>query len=241
MTLIRRRRPRPVPPLPAVDTKLGLSVEQQIYRSLRNALMAGRVLSGQGLTIRSIAQMLGVRPAPVREALRRLVADGVLIARPNSAFYTPHLDSEQFKNILQVRLQLEGYAAREAAIRAIRKDIRLVEMATLRWERAVERRPGDVAPANHAFHFAIYQACKNPVLIGLIETLWVRMGPVLASLPPECDFGVALNAHDAALKAMQCGDGDAAERAIRSDLSVGGAAIHVALVKLENSRIYSAA
>lgn len=209
-----------------------MPVEQQIYRSLREALMAGRVPAGEGISIRSIADQLNVSAAPVREALKRLEGDGALRARRKSAFYTAPVSAETFDDILKVRVQLEGLAAHDAALRATPNHLRVIEAAARRYAQALERDSTHIATANHAFHFSVYRACANSVLIGLIETLWVQMGPVLAHVSPAFDLHVALDLHSDVVTAIKRRDAPAAQRAVQEDLLAAAATIRRALVEL---------
>lgn len=228
----RVRARKPAPHLAAVDRSLSLSVEQQVYRSLRKALMEGQVLAGDGISIRSIADLLSVSAAPVREAFKRLEADGVLRARQKSAFYTCDISVDEFDNILRVRCCLEGLAAAEAANRAQVSDIKKIEAACERYSRAITNAGLDIIPANHAYHFAIYNASNNPVLVELIENLWMRMGPVLARASAEYDHTTAVHYHRDVLNAIKAQDATNAERAIREDLLAAANTIRAAISKI---------
>ncbi|MEI9850537.1 MAG: GntR family transcriptional regulator [Sphingomonas sp.] len=178
----RRSRARLEPPaLGAIDPTLGIPIGQQIYRTLRRALIAGRIGAGDRLSIRAIAESLGVSPAPVRDALKQLEAGEVLEARRKSAFFPSPVGPDLYDQLERVRVELEGFAAGEAARRADARDVRMIEDAADRYLDAVHSNPADTVAANHSFHFAIYHASRNAVLVQLIENLWLRMGPLLAT------------------------------------------------------------
>ena len=91
------------------------TLHERIYRELRRSLMAGVVRPGQPLSYRSLADALGVSPMPVRDAVRRLIAERALEALPNRTIAVPNLDAERIGEIYKMRISLEGLAAEEAA------------------------------------------------------------------------------------------------------------------------------
>ncbi|MCB2527234.1 FCD domain-containing protein, partial [Listeria monocytogenes] len=73
------------------------------------------------------------------------------------------------------------------------------------------------------FHLTLYRACGNPVLLRLIETLWLQVGPFFNRLFTEADLSLRLNDfHEDALDALRRGDGPAARAAIEQDLAYFG-------------------
>lgn len=225
----RRRTRREPPPLEEIDPDLDISIGQHIFRALRRALMAGRIGATDGLSIRGIADSLGVSPAPVRDALKQLEACGVLVARNKSAFFVAPLDVRTFDELETVRVELEGFAAGLAALNADARDVRSIVEANDRYVDATLSNPGDSTAANHAFHFAIYHASCNETLVGLIENLWLRMGPLLSTAHLSYDFVSARDHHRKLIEAIRRRDGDAARDAMRRDISEAGQSIRIAL------------
>src|SRR3990167_6064619 len=76
---------------------------------------------------------------------------------------------------------------------------------------------------NSLFHLTLYRACANPILLRMIESLWLQVGPFFNRLFTEADLSLRLNDfHGDCLKALQAGDGKAARAAIEQDLSFFG-------------------
>jgi DNA-binding GntR family transcriptional regulator len=99
---------------------LGVRVREQ----LRHAIMAGLFKPGEKLTLRAVAASLGVSLTPAREALFNLAAEGVLeLGETNGSIYVPRLDEEKLRELMKVRVSLEGLAAREATPNLKPKDI----------------------------------------------------------------------------------------------------------------------
>src|ERR1700761_6196707 len=84
------------------------------HAQLRDALLAGRFEPGTVLTLRALAESFGISITPVRDAVTRVVAQGVLQSGPRNSAMVPHLTAGELRHITTVRCALEGRAAREA-------------------------------------------------------------------------------------------------------------------------------
>src|SRR6478752_9373376 len=99
------------------------SLRQQVYDSLREALTTGRFAPGQKVTFRYVAGVLGVSLTPVREALRRLVAEGAFEMNPNRSVRVPLMTRDKVLELRDIRMELEGLATGKAALVATRDQI----------------------------------------------------------------------------------------------------------------------
>ena len=197
------------------------NLQEQLYQQIRSDLLAGRFQPGERLKIRDLAAAWGTSPMPVRAALQRLVAEGALDGEPQRSVRVPTMTRERFQQITQVRLSLEGLAVELAAARMGSAEIDLLHGCILRMEQALEQ--GDV-PAylqdNSLFHLTLYRACANPILLRMIESLRLQVGPFLNRLFSDSNQLLHLNDfHEAAFKALQTGDGKGARAAMEQDLS----------------------
>lgn len=155
-------------------------------RSLKQALLEARLKPGQRLVTRELAQRLGMSPTPVREALLKLVAAGVLEATPAQAFQVPRITPERYQEIARIRHAVEGLAAETAALRIGAAQIAALRAANEEFRRA--KGQADAAAAlrhNKAFRFSLYEAAEMPVLLDIIERLWLQIGPSLNYLYPQ--------------------------------------------------------
>lgn len=155
-------------------------------RTLKTALLEARLRPGQRLVTRELASSLGMSPTPVREALLKLVAAGALEAMPAQAFLVPRISAERYQEIAHIRLAVEGLAS-ETAVQHIDTDQIAVLRATNEAFRRAKRR-ADAATAlryNKAFRFRLYESAEMPVLLEIIERLWLQIGPSLAYLYPQ--------------------------------------------------------
>ena len=219
--------PTPAPDLTPIDTDSPEPVERQVYRSLRRALMQGAIAPGGTMTSRSLAQALHVSTQPVRDALKRLEADGVLTGRPQSGFYLRRIGQAEFTELTEMRLRLEGLAGRLAAGR-----IQPAQLASLRKMNAAFPDQPDTAAQlllNYRFHFSIYLCAARPNLLALIRNLWVRAGPALNYHPYTGDPATIVQIHAEMLDALEAGDGAATEAAIARDITSAAEIIRVQL------------
>jgi DNA-binding GntR family transcriptional regulator len=222
------RRKTSAPPLPRISPVEGISIERQVYQALRYSLMSGTIKPGAGLTSRSLSEALGVSPTPVREALKRLDADGALVSRNKSAFFVYEPDKVDFAEILAIRLNLEGYAIRSAATNARQGDLAALGRINDEYQKVLN---GDDPSSpyslqvNFKFHFETYKLSGSAILVEMIETLWLRIGPTLQRyMPVRGDMSVSLF-HNQMLDALARNDPDSAEDALRRDLTTAYDAI----------------
>ena len=198
--------------------------EQETYVTLRQWVAVGRFLPGERLKLRDVAADLGVGVMPVRAALQRLAAEGALSYSPNRGVAVPRVSPAEFDDILQTRLLLEGEAAERGALRlstadreALREDVGLMAVALSQHDAKA------YLTANENFHVRLYRAAGSPLLMMLIETVWLRIGPLSNQLFEEAMAPAVLNdAHDDLMRALDAGDSAAARRAIERDLFVAG-------------------
>lgn len=205
---------------------------ERVTAELRALLVAGRLAPGEKLSLRRVAEALGVSMMPVREAVSRLTADRALEVLPGRAVRVPVLTLAQFRELTRLRLVVEGFAAREAALRATPEQIVRIAAHEAAFRQAASADPPDPAAAvaaNRDLHFAIYEAAGMPSLIEMIERLWLKAGPVLnldmRGEPRRLKGGSAVQAHAALLEALRRGDAGAARAALEADISAAAAHI----------------
>jgi DNA-binding GntR family transcriptional regulator len=193
---------------------------ERAYQGLKRAIMSGDMLPGERLVVADLARRHGTSSMPIRQALHRLVAERALDERPNRGVEVPRLDIEALMDLRRVRCAVEGQAAQWAA-----QTINPAELARLRQLQQRMRAIGDVADAgdylalNVDFHFTTYRAARSPLLIPLIESLWLRVGPYLNTMRTETTLGLGLDQHDEVLAALERGDGVGARAAVERELS----------------------
>ncbi|MFP4538543.1 MAG: GntR family transcriptional regulator [Dichotomicrobium sp.] len=201
------------------NPKDGRTVQRQVYAKLRWALLSGQYRPGEGISIRKLADAFNTSMTPVREALRRLESEGGLVEGGNRMLSVPRATLASLQELYKVRLALEGLATEEAAEQITDAELETVAGVCAEMQRAAEA--FDVSTyldSNWRFHAAIYGAARSPLLLGMIEGLWLRAGPMIALVPGPEHFERSMPSHWAALRALQRRDGPAARTAIEQDL-----------------------
>jgi DNA-binding GntR family transcriptional regulator len=198
--------------------------EQETYETLRQWVTVGRFLPGERLKLRDVAAELGVGLMPVRTALQRLAAEGALTYSAHRGVAVPRLSRAEFDDVLQIRLLLEGEAAERGALRLSEADRVLLHVELRRMDEALRQRDAKAYLAtNEDFHVRLYRAAGSPLLMTLIETVWLRVGPLSNQLFEEVAAAAVLNdAHEDLVRALDARDSAAARRAIERDLFVAG-------------------
>lgn len=200
------------------------TLQDGTYLKLRQWLSIGRFLPGERLKIKQLAEALGVGVMPVRAALQRLAAEGALCNVPNCGVTVPQLSRPEFDDILQNRLLLEGEAAERAALRLSVAELDELSRLGLSMQQAIaaddlKRYLAD----NEDFHLILYRAAGSPVLVNLIETVWLRIGPLSNRIHDDPHVWASMNnAHADLLVALKRHDAPAVRRAIERDLFVAG-------------------
>nr|WP_284739485.1 GntR family transcriptional regulator [Rhizobium sp. CG5] len=206
------------------------SLQQQSYQALRDALMKGRFMPGDTVSLRNLAQELGTSPMPVREAVQHLMAEGALVLRPNRTFAVPDMTREILAELKQLRVILEGSVAQAAGPLIGAPELsRLYELqGQMRAALAI----GDskrYLVNNQDFHFTLYRSSGMSIAVNIIETLWLRIGPsfnLLMSGDRAADRDKKQAAsltdhHEAALAAIAAGNPSALRSAIEQDIIQG--------------------
>ncbi|MSO70070.1 MAG: GntR family transcriptional regulator [Alphaproteobacteria bacterium] len=198
----------------------GEPLNGRVYATLRAQLMAGVFEPGEVVSIRGLAKKLGTSTMPVREALHRLIGDHALEARANRTIALPLLRHGDYLAVCDVRLALEGLAAERAAGQLSPDELdRLDELTAGMAKAALADDPHAYLALNKDFHLTVYQAAGNPLLLDLIEKLWVRAGPVMNYLFRHQGLAMqTVSPHETIIAALRRADGEAARLAVQRDI-----------------------
>ena len=206
--------------LPDADAD-DLPLEAQAYRRLRQALMEGVFAPGEKLSIRRIAEALGTSPMPARAALRRLATEQALDALPSGTVRVPRLTRAAFQEVSAIRAELEPLAIRLAAGRVEAGGLDALAAVVAEQDAArAAGRPELCLQKDREFLFGLYRQAGAPMLLGLIEALWLRRGPlfwearwIVMGSPPE-----AAHRHRAILAALRRGAGEEAAGELKAEI-----------------------
>ncbi|MCX6497404.1 MAG: GntR family transcriptional regulator [Arthrobacter sp.] len=176
-----------------------------VYDTIRDAIVSGRIKAGEPLSENKLAADYGTSRTPIREALHRLEIEG-LVERLPRGVQVRETSPEEIIDIYDVRITLEGAAARAAAERATELDRRRLR-ATQSAMVAAGEDPGDRAQANRQFHEAIWAASHSPTLVDLLHRLNVHLVRYpTTTLEFEDRWKAVLAEHEALLDAIEARD-----------------------------------
>ena len=204
------------------------------YARLRDMILFGLLEPGAPVTIQGLINDLGAGMTPVREALRRLAAEGALLPQGNRRVTVPRVNSALLDQIAFARLTIEPHLAELAAAHLTPTLIAQLEALDAQVDAAI--RAGDITAylqSNHAFHFALYEASNAPVLVDMARSLWLRFGPSLRIVVARGGALALPDQHGLALSAMREGDGAGLARALRDDILQGVDQVRTALARGE--------
>ena len=207
------------------------TLNEEVYEQLKLALMSGKIAPGSTMTIRSLASSFGISVMPVREALRRLVAEHVLILLPNRSVALPVFTKPRFNEITRIRTSLEGLAAEEGARHVTPAMMEHMAQMTTLMEATPAGSRATILEWNREFHFTLYHASQMPTLVKMIESLWLQVGPLLNLQQREfAQHNVSVYVHHHhALKALKAKKPEHVREAIIGDIEDAAKTIGAAL------------
>jgi DNA-binding GntR family transcriptional regulator len=185
---------------------------------LRELVITGELAAGEQLRQRDLAQRFGVSQTPVREAMRRLESEGLLICDTHRGFTVVPPDDGRIEENFQIRAALESLGASLAA-----RKIDAAGLARLHDLNDKMRALADddhlaYAELNREFHFTVYEYAHSPLLLSLMRLLWASLhpGPRVSRTRAE-----SARQHDEILQALT--EGDAAAASARTYQHIMGA------------------
>ncbi|MBO0664216.1 GntR family transcriptional regulator [Jiella sp. MQZ9-1] len=173
------------------------TLQDGVFRRLCELILEGGMVPGQSVTVASLAEAFDVSPMPVREALARLTSMGVLTVVSGRTIGVPKLSRERLEDLRRVRVEVETTSARWAAERADAAFVTQLS-AVLEQLDAAERSadPKSYVAANYDFHFALYRQAGSPILLGIIENLWLQISPYFHLLRESGNFRMSNRQHE---------------------------------------------
>ncbi|MGC9490047.1 MAG: GntR family transcriptional regulator [Thermovirgaceae bacterium] len=192
-----------------------------VYQELRHKIITKQLKPGQRLPEVNIAVQMGVSRTPVREALRKLASEGLIVIIPNSGARLASPSKREIDDTYLVREELECLATRLAAGRISERSLRRLEDAILEEERAFEEKNLELyLEVNETFHKIIADASGNRILSEYVENILARTNAYVVFYDPFYDIeeNSSITQHKAIIKALKEKDPDTAETLMREHL-----------------------
>ncbi len=156
----------------SVDMNEYLPLRDVVFNTLRRAILKGELKPGERLMEIALAERLGVSRTPIREAMRKLELEGLVVMIPRRGAQVANITEKDLNDVLEVRIALENMAIMKACSRITSEELEKLDMAALEFQRMTTE--GDLvrmAEADEAFHEVLYQAADNRRLNQVLNNL----------------------------------------------------------------------
>ena len=201
------------------------SMEEELYLQMREAILSGDIAGGERLVQEDIAGRFGTSRIPVRDALRRLEADGLVETDARGVYSVSRFGVEDLKETYSLRELLEGHVVAHACAQLSDEDLN--ELEQLQRDMDPAQPDGDAeayVALNQRFHRALYDAANQPRAQKIIMSLWLGMPP-LTPITIENRMAESSQEHWTILKALRAGDAEGAAHAMRAHIATAGRAL----------------
>lgn len=208
-----------------------------IADAVRSDVLEGRLRSGEWIRQERVAREQGASQMPVREALKQLVAEGILEHVPYKGVRVVEFTAEDVEDLYACRLFIEGMSARHAAEQITDEEV--AELESLRRRMLALTMPDELPEyreLNRSFHSLIYAASRRSFLARTLAQLWAAFPTMLWSNIPHAATASAPGRDEAdeeehaeIVRALAARDPEWAERAVRHHIEAAGEALRMVL------------
>jgi DNA-binding GntR family transcriptional regulator len=153
-----------------------LPLRDVVFNTLRQAILRGELKPGERLMEIQLANKLGVSRTPIREAIRKLELEGLVLMIPRKGAEVADITEKSLKDVLEVRRALEELSVKLTCDRITKEEIGELEQAAENFRKTLKSKDiTEIAEADVRFHDVIYTATKNQKLIQLLNNLHEQM------------------------------------------------------------------
>ena len=212
---------------------LKIPAHELVYQNLRELILFGEIAPGQAVTIKGLTEELNAGITPVREAIRRLSAEGALTFQGNRRVTVPILSEQNVTELNFLRETLEPKLIKMATKYATAENIEGLRRIDHELDNAIAS--GDINAylrQNYRFHKTLYKLAAAPILDQIIDIIWLRYGPSLRVVCGRIGTLKLTDQHKETLNAMSDGDAQRAADAIKADIAQG-------IDQIKHSMLYS--
>ncbi|GAB5467374.1 MAG: GntR family transcriptional regulator [Rhodospirillales bacterium] len=244
VTMIRSAIQTPAPGQAEAGTaEAGLRLSRrgipaEIAESLRRRILSGELADGMALRQAELAEAYGVSRIPVREALQRLQAEGLVVIATNKGARVSGLAPEEIAELYALRACLEGELAERAAARLMPKHLQAMEAALTAYEAALgQEEIGAWGTLNWGFHKALLEAADRPLWLEELRAIndrterYVRLQLALTGALRK-----AQEDHRRILELARGGEAQALGRLMRSHIEEAGQALVATLLSAQGGQ-----
>lgn len=190
-----------------------LTKNEFAYEKLKAGIITGEFNPGQHLVISKLTQQFRISAIPIREAITRLIAEGLLIQTPHVGATVVVINLMELKENYLIRTELEGLATQHATQYLTEKDFQMLRKNIELMRRLImEKKFGKIRPVNQEFHRIIYAACPYKKLYKIISELLNQINSlqcIFTLVPHRAEY--SLQQHIDILDALQKRDAHLAQ------------------------------
>ena len=202
----------------AIDSDAGSSVSD-VYDRLRRKILEHSIPPATKINIQQISEELGVSATPVREALRLLQGDNLLVATSNKGYATTEiLNAQGVRDLFELRLLIEPWAARTAAANRLQNPGKNLVAEIKSFDSTSDSIQHAMIGHDSRFHRAILLSTENQTVIQAFEQSHCHLH-LFRMFRDDWDWRTSINQHKEIAKAISNADPSAAEEAMRAHLN----------------------
>lgn len=193
-----------------------LPLRDVVFNTLRQAILRGELKPGERLMEIQLANKLGVSRTPIREAIRKLELEGLVLMIPRKGAEVADITEKSLKDVLEVRRALEELSVKLTCDRITKEEIKELEQAAENFRKTLKSKDiTEIAEADVRFHDVIYTATKNQKLIQLLNNLHEQMYRYrIEYLKDEEVYPKLLKEHKEIIERISKGEKEAAARMV---------------------------
>lgn len=197
-----------------------LPLRDVVFKTLRQAILKGELEPGERLMEIQLAQRLGVSRTPIREAIRKLELEGLVIMTPRKGAEVAKISESNLRDVLEVRSSLEELAIDLACQRMQPEELKELEEAEEKFVRAIQSGDAmEIAQTDERYHDIIYHSTKNERLVQLLNNLREQMYRYrLEYIKDEDKRQILQIEHEHILKALSLRHVQEAKQAVREHI-----------------------
>ena len=198
-----------------------LPLRDVVFNTLRQAILKGELAPGERLMEIQLAQKLGVSRTPIREAIRKLELEGLVLMIPRRGAEVARISEKSLKDVLEVRRSLEELAIELACQRMTEEDMQALEEAQKAFKAAIDQ--GDamkIAETDEAYHDVIYHSTRNKRLVQILNNLREQMYRYRLEYVKDTDYHIVLlNEHKELVDAIESGKKEEARQIMKKHIT----------------------
>lgn len=198
-----------------------LPLREVVFNTLRDAILKGELEPGEHLMEVQLAGKLGVSRTPIREAIRQLQAEGLVVMTPRKGAVVAEITKEDLTDVLEVRKTLEKFAVELACINISEDELKSLHQCHDIFKSALEQKDlTDIANKDEGFHDVIYSATRNKRLIQILNNLREQIYRYrLEYIKDDEKWFTLIDEHDKLIRAIEEKDVETAKDVIEAHIN----------------------